>query len=253
RLSSVEYAQLQSVDESMPYLSFLTLVLKRTRTRWVLFLLSLLGTALTVGLVSAIPIFTESVGFGILQKELAEYAFGNLNPPLALRYYRIPSAPEVMSVQQALDTGVWLAQLTEAEVGVPIERAYIQIGSHALTMRALPDDQRYKKREMRQVRINAVPGVGEHIRILDGQPFSAADTSDELLLWGRQEFLDKLGVRVGERFELFNYNAVYPDQPLRFRIAGTWEAIDPLGAFWYRDPHDLMAEEFLTSLNAFAH
>jgi putative ABC transport system permease protein len=236
----------------MAYLFLLPLVLKRLRIRWMLSALSLVGIALTIGLVTSIPVFTDSVGFGILQKELAEFAFGNLSPPLALRYYRVPNAPTVMSVQQALDTGVWLAQLTEREVGVPVDRAYIQIGSHALTMRALPDDERYQQRELRQVRINAVPGVSDQIRVMEGQPFSAADDSPELLVWGRQAFLDQLGVRVGEQFELFNYNAVRPDQPLRFRIAGSWEAVDPLGPFWYRDPHDLLADEFLTSLNAFA-
>lgn len=236
----------------MARLSLILLAIKRLRSRAVLSILSVVGIALTLGIVASIPVFTDSVGFAILGQELAENAFGNLNPPLALRYYRVPSAPERMSVQQALDTGVWLAQLTEQEVGVPVDRAHIQIGSHALMMRALADDESYGRRDLRQVRINTIPGVADHIRILDGQPLGAADTSQELLLWGRQAFLDKLGVRVGERFELFSFNALHPDIPLTFRIAGTWEAIDPKGGFWYRDPHDLIGEEFLTSLNGFA-
>jgi len=235
----------------MGYLSFLGLALKRVRSRWVLTLLSLLSITFTVGLIASIPVFTDTVGFSVLKKELARYASGNANPPLAMRYYRVPSAPEPMSMQQAMDIATWLGQLTSREVGLPIARTYVQIGSHAMMVRALPEDTRYKERDLRLVRINCIPGVEEQIEIVEGMPFAQGDTADELLLWGRPEFLDELGVRPGEEFELFNRNAVHPEIPLRFRIAGTWQAKDPQGAFWYRDPHELMAEEFLTSVGAF--
>ena len=236
----------------MAYLSFLVLALKRMRSRWILALLSLVGIILTVALITSIPVFTDSVGFKILQQELARYAFGNANPAVALRYYRVPSAPETMTMQQVLDTGAWLRALTIQEVGLPVDRSYTQIGSHGLIMRALPDDPRYRDRDLRQVRANCVPDVEPQIEIIEGRPFSDADTSDELLLWARPELLEKLGVKTGEEFELFNYNAVHPEVPLRFRVAGTWQAKDPNGAFWYRDPHDLLAEEFLTSVGAFS-
>jgi putative ABC transport system permease protein len=236
----------------MAYLSFLILALKRMRSRWVLALLSLLGIILTVALITSIPVFTDSVGFQILGQELASQAFGNANPAMALRYYRVPSAPEEMTMQQALDTGEWLGALSVQEVGLPIERTYTQIGSHAFILRALPDDTRYKERDLRQVRVNCVPSIEPQIDIIEGRPFSDADKSDELLVWARPGFLDGLGIKSGEEFELYNYNAVHPEVPFRFRVAGTWQAKDPNGAFWYRDPHDLMEEEFLTSVGAFS-
>ncbi len=236
----------------MGHPSFLTLALRRTRYQWGLTALSVLGVALAVGLVAGIPIFTDSVGFQILKKELARHAYGNTNPPLAMRYYRIPSAPEPMTVQRALDTGAWLAQMTAHEVGLPIAHNYTQIGSHALTMRALPENTRNSQRELRQVRIVCVPRVEDQIEIIGGLPFSEADLADELLVWARPAFVVKLGIEPGETFELFSFNAVHPDRPLRFRIAGIWQAQDPAGPFWYRDPHDLLEEEFLTSVGAFA-
>lgn len=231
--------------------SFLLLALKRTQKRFGLTLLSLLGIALTVGLITSIPVFTNSVGFHILKHELAEDAYGNASPPLAIRFYRIPSAPQVMTVQEALDTGKWLGQLATRETGLPVERSYYQIGSHAFMIRALPDDTRYANKDLRQVRINCVPGINEHINIIEGRPLEDADTANELLVWARPEFLSQVGLQIGEQFELFNYNAVHPDQPLRFRVAGVWEAKDSAGEFWYKDPHELMAEEFLTSIGAF--
>jgi putative ABC transport system permease protein len=235
----------------MGKLYLLTLILKRFRAQCVLGLLSLAGVALTVGVITSIPVFSDSVGFQILKIELERYAFGNLAPPLALRYYRVPSAPEVMSVQQALDTGAWLGQMTAREVGLPIARVYTQIGSHALTIRAPEGDPRYKSRDLRQIRINCVPGAETHVRVLEGEPLAAADDAALLYIWVRPDFLDRLGLGVGEEMELFNFNAVQPEVPLRFRVAGTWEANEPYGPFWYRDPHDLMAEEFLTSVGAF--
>ncbi|MFH1086438.1 MAG: FtsX-like permease family protein, partial [Chloroflexota bacterium] len=235
----------------MNQLYLATLTFRRLRAHLVLGILSLVGMALTVGLVASIPIFTDSVGFEILKAELARYAFGNLTPPLALRYYRVPSRPEVMTVQQALDTGVWLGQMTTRELGVPVARRFTQIGSHALMIRAPEGDARYRDRDIRQVRINCVPEAERNIRILEGRPLADADGAEVLLVWARPALLDELGMRVGEEFELFNYNAVHPEIPFRFRIAGTWEALAPQGAFWYRDPHDLMAQEFLTSVGAF--
>ncbi len=233
------------------YPSFLALALKRIRERWALTLLSLIGIALTVGLIASIPIFTDAVGLNILQGQLAEQAFGNGNPPVAIRYYRLPSDPDPMTVQQALDTGAWLGQLTTREVGLPVARSYMQIGSHGFIMRALEEDTRYSEKEMRQVRVNCVPNIEDQIEITEGLPFSQADTANELLLWARPEFLAKLGVQVGEVFELYSENSVHLGDKLRFRIAGAWQAKDPNGLFWYRDPQDLMGEEFLTSVGAF--
>jgi len=236
----------------MVSLSLVKIVLKRMQSRWGLTLLSVMGIALTIGLVVSIPLFAESVGFRILQKELARYAFGNANPLLAMRYYRVPSSPEPMTVQEALDLGKWLGQLTRQEVGLPVGRTYMQIGSDAFILRALPEDSRYKKKALEQVRVNCIPGVEKHIEIIEGLPFEEADKADTLLLWARPEFLAKLGIQIGEEFELFNYNAFHPDKPLRFRVAGTWRAKDPQGAFWYRDPHELLQREFLTTVGAFA-
>ena len=78
--------------------SFGTFAFRRARSRWGLTLLSLVGIVLIVGLLASIPVFTDSVGFYILRQELASYAFGNANPLLAMRYYRVPNAPEAMSV-----------------------------------------------------------------------------------------------------------------------------------------------------------
>lgn len=200
---------------------------------------------------ASIPIFSDSVGMRILRKELAEDAYGG-SPPMALRYYRVPSSPNTMTVQRALDTGEWLGAMTRREVGLPIDRTYTQLGSHALTIRTLPEDTRYEERDLRQVRIDCVLDVEEHIEIVEGEPFSAAGEADELLIWARPEMLEKLGVQIGERFHLFNSNAVHPDQPPTFRVAGTWRAKDPESPFWYRNPHQLLEREFLTSLDAFS-
>ncbi|MEA3407250.1 MAG: FtsX-like permease family protein [Chloroflexota bacterium] len=232
--------------------SLFILVLKRARRHWLLTLLSVIGTSVTVGLIASIPIFSDSVGMRILYKELAEYASGNARPPLALRYYRVPSSPNTMTVQEALDMGDWLGAMTRREVGLPIARSYTQIGSHAMMIRTLSEDTRYQKRDLGQVRINCVLEVEEQIEIIEGQPFAAANGADELLIWARPGMLEKLGIQIGERFQLFNRNAVHPDQPTVFRVAGTWRAKDSESSFWYRDPHELLEREFLTTLGAFS-
>ena len=232
--------------------SFGTFAFRRARSRWGLTLLSLVGIVLIVGLLASIPVFTDSVGFYILRQELASYAFGNANPLLAMRYYRVPNAPEAMSVGRALETADWLGAVTSHEVGLPVKNRYVQLGSHALTLRALPEDTRYAQRELRQVRVNCILGADEQMEVLEGRPFADADAADELLVWARPEMLTKLGARPGEAFEFLNHNAVPADKVMRVRIAGTWQATDPEGPFWYRNPHDLLKDEFVTTQDAFA-
>ena len=54
----------------MGYLALFAIALKRSRNRWALTLLSLVGIAMTIGVIASIPLFIESVGFRILEKEL---------------------------------------------------------------------------------------------------------------------------------------------------------------------------------------
>ena len=236
----------------MTFPSFIILALKRAVKHAILTLFSIVGVALAVGLVASIPIFTESVGMQILKQELAEEAYGNVNPPLALRYYRVPSAPDTMTMQQALDYGDWLGSLTQHNLGLPVARRHIQIGSHAFKIRALPGDTRYSQRELGLTRINCILDVEDQIEIVEGLPFSEAAQSDELIIWTRPELIEEMGLQVGERYEFFNYNANHPDQPVTFRVGGTWEAKDPAGPFWYTDPHKFLELEVLTSVEAFS-
>lgn len=233
----------------MHWPSFLALPLKRSLARPELTFLSLVGIALMVGLMASIPLLGDAVGFDILQKELTAYAERKDNVAMAMRYYRMASAPEPMTIQQAFQMGDYLQQMTSREVGLPIARRYIQLGSHAFSLRPLPDDVRYQQDQLAEVRVNCIVDVEKHIDILEGLPFEAADTAEELLIWGQPKLISTLGVQPGETFELHNRDALAG--PVRVRIAGTWQAKPDDEPFWYRDPEFLLGGEFLTSINAF--
>ena len=233
-------------------LYILRVLIRRAQVRWMLTLLSLLSTVLITALIASIPVFTDSIGLGIPNEELSARAQGIASPVFALRYYRLPSSPKPMTVQEALDAGRWLSSMTARSVGLPLARSYTQIGSHALTIRALPGDMRYAERELAQVRINCIPGVEEHIQVVEGHAFAEARSADTLLVWARPELVAELGIQVGEGFELFSFRALQPDRPTTFQLAGIWEATDPGGPFWYRNPHNLLESELLTSVEAFA-
>jgi len=233
----------------MRWPSFLTLPLKRSFARPGLTFLSLIGSALMVGLMASIPMLGDAVGFDILQKELAAYAERKDNVAMAMRYYRTAYAPEPMTMQQAFQMADYLQQMTSREIGLPVARRYVQLGSHAFSLRPLPDDVRYQQDQLAEVRINCIVDVEEHIEILEGLPLEAADTADELLVWGHPKLMNTLGVQPGEVLELHNRDAL--TGPVRVRIAGTWQAKPDDEPFWYRDPEFLLGGEFLTSVNAF--
>lgn len=235
----------------MRWPSILALPLKRALARPGVTLLSLIGSTLMVGLMASIPILGDAVCFRILQKELATYAERQDNVAMAMRYYRMVMAPDPMTVQQAFDMAAYLEQMTSREIGLPVARRYIQLGSHAFSLRPLPNDARYQQSEFGEVRINCVVGVEEHIEIVEGLPFHEADTASELLVWGQPKLMNTLGLQPGDTFDLHNRAAVTPGQTIRVRIAGTWQARQEDTPFWYRDPAFLLGGELLTSVGAF--
>ena len=71
----------------IPFVGIIGLAVRRLRNRMALTVLSLLGVALAVGLVSSVPVFAQAVSFLVLRSELAETSASMNRPPLLMRFY----------------------------------------------------------------------------------------------------------------------------------------------------------------------
>jgi len=82
-----------------------SIAIKRLLSRPALTLLSLLGVALAVGLVVCVPVFARAVSFVVMREELQQLAAISGRPPVSLRFYKLASYRQPLSVDDAVRLG----------------------------------------------------------------------------------------------------------------------------------------------------
>ena len=79
----------------------LFVALKRLWTRPLLTLLSIIGVTLSIGLVAAIPLFSQAVNFVLLTGELEDISARSGRPLFSMRVYALPGTQYPLSMERA--------------------------------------------------------------------------------------------------------------------------------------------------------
>ncbi len=209
--------------------------IKRLLSRPMLTILSLLGVALAVGLVVCVPVFSRAVSFVVMTEELEQLAAISGRPPVSLRFYKLSSYRQPLSVNDALTLGGHIAETVSAEVSLPVKRLVIEGETPGLTLTALPDDPHYttKDKMLGEVKIGFVQGIEDKMNILEGGPMDDARSGEYLDVWVHERLAAKWGLQVGERY---NAIAVIQRSTIPVRIVGLWQAKDVSDKFWFFNP-----------------
>ncbi|MGI6208144.1 MAG: FtsX-like permease family protein [Anaerolineae bacterium] len=244
------------------YLAYLSLTFKlavsRLRNRLGLTLLSLVGISLSVGLVVSIPVFSELVSRLVLRQELTDFASVTQRPLFTLRYYSLPSTGWPMKVNEVDTNGLWLADITRREVGLPIVSSYIQVESPGLLFRPGQGGGEEEGRPSGSgtggtvtfFSVAFIEGAEKHMEVVTGQPFATAEDSPYLEVWVQAPLAAKLGLNVGDVHRLA-YFAAGAQDPIPIHIAGVWEPAEGSEGFWYGDPTKTLQDHFLTTREAY--
>ena len=212
------------------------LAARRLRSRLGLNLLSLLGVAFAIGLVSGIPIFAQGVSFRVLREELADMGFTARRPPFAVRLQYLSSADRPLSCALSREVGQLIVRQLREKLGLPITAVYTQVDSPTLVLRPAADDLRFGGRadvDLKRVTISAAEGMEAHIRVVDGAPYGQAPAGERLAVWVHELLCNEIGLNMGDALDLVH---PYTGQVIPISIAGVWRARDLNDRFWYYDP-----------------
>ena len=206
--------------------------------------------ALTVGITVCIPAFADAVSTRILREE---YSRGFYHPNLALFYIRVVAYPSYSYPIATVEAAVardWMGEMMRRGLRLPIEVASIEMESGEYRLAPRAGDELYTSEHLETVRVRWVENVGKHVQVPVGMPFGQAQDDDVLDVWVTKSFLDRLAIQIGEEYELGDTYSSYGES-IPIRIAGYWEAIDPLDPFWHAPFKSQYDRTLLTSADLF--
>ena len=210
--------------------------MKRLINRPLLTLLSIAGVILAVGLVTSIPIFSQSVSFVMLNEELSEMSARTGRPLFSMRVYVLPSARYKLPLEQTKELADLIEKTLVTEVGLPLLTMNRHIETTGVILRTRAEETPYGEPNtfLGETNLAVLPGISSRMEIFEGESMDTAPVTDgELNVWMHKTVADEMGVHVGEKFEIRDLRRGIS---VPIRIAGTWKSKDPSDVFWFQNP-----------------
>jgi len=230
----------------MRSLSFLAIAFKRLRSRAFLSVVLVVCMAMTIGVMVCIPVFAGGVSRRIMQEELARKTKALNRPPFSVRFYALPRARQPMTLDDADYAREWIADMLVRGIGLPVRTVFAQSESPSIRIRPKPDDPFYSGEDLATTQVIVVKDIEDYIQVTAGAPFGQPPTNEHLTVWVLTSFANRLGLRVGEKYDLSYFFSDQVD-PLTVEIAGFWDPVNPNDTFWYRPPEELYKEALLST------
>ncbi|NOZ29205.1 MAG: ABC transporter permease [Chloroflexi bacterium] len=207
-------------------------------------LLALLGIVLAVGLITSASFFSQAVDMVILRQELADLSRVTGRPPFSTRVYYFPSPRRPLTLEAAEKMGRHVAGTLSSEVGLPLEHLALQVESGSMMLQSRSDDTRYRPERsfITTVNLTYVEGIQEHMSIVAGEPMQEGTSGDILEVWMHAQLAEKMGVHVGEEF---NVSTTLGQTPIPVRVQGLWQAKDPESPYWFSNPDKTLRESLI--------
>jgi len=218
------------------FIAVARLALKRLWNHPGLTFLALLGIIFSVGLVNSASFFAKAVDQVILDQELSKFSEMTGRPPFSTSIYTFSSSRVPISLVDAENLSNHVADTLSSEVELPLTHVGIEVHSGNMMLRPI-EGATYatgKQDYLESTDLVYIASVADELNILEGEPLDENSTSGEALdVWMHTRMAEKMGVNVGEEFNL-SVNVVA--EPIRIRVRGFWQAKDPTADFWFENP-----------------
>ena len=224
------------------------LALNRFRSRLGLALLSLIGIALAVALVTSIPMFTQSVSFVVLRSELRTLGELAGRPPFAVRFYFVPSASQTLSTDNVMRVQGIISNSLTTRLALPVRQSITSIETLPFTMLPAATNQAFSstnERELMQVTLNTMTDIEQQIVVDEGAPFGDAARDERTGVWVSVGLAERMGLQVGEQYDLHEQRNA---EVIPVYIAGFWRARDSTDSYWFQNPDTDMTQALLITL-----
>jgi putative ABC transport system permease protein len=223
----------------------IVLAIRRLLSQWALALATLVGLIVAVALAVSIPLYADAVYFRIFETELSKPANkGPVSPsPFAFvfGYYGAWDGEVEWEEVQPLDA--YLVSSASRALGLPQELFVRHLKTDTFRLFPEGEDLGYadKKDPLAWIDFAFISGLENHITLIEGRfPEPALSSSDSIVeALVSQALANELGLQVGEVYLTFNSRKIdetrYTAQ-IPVRIAGVWQASDPLDKYWFYRP-----------------
>lgn len=227
------------------FVSVTRLAFKRLWNHPGLTLLALLGIILSVGLVNSASFFAKAVDQVILDQELSKFSAMTGRPPFSTSIYTFSSGRAPISLVEAENLSTHVGDTLSSEVGLPITHLGIEVHSGNMMLRP-KEDATYATNSqsyLESTDVVYIAGVADELEILDGAPLDENGASGDVLdVWMHTRMAEKMGVNVGEEFNL-GINIIAT--PITVRVRGLWQAKDVDSDFWFENPDATLQNKLL--------
>jgi putative ABC transport system permease protein len=207
--------------------------------------LALLGVVFAVGMVNSASFFAKAVDQVILDQELAAFSEMTGRPPFSTSIYTFSSGRVPISLREAEGLSDHVAGTLSSEVGLPIQFVGLEVHSGNMMLRS-KEGASYATKEqdyLESTDIVYIDGVSDEIQVLDGDPLDEDGVSGDVLdVWMHTRMAEKMGINVGEEFNL-GINIV--STPITIRVRGFWQAKDVTSDFWFENPDATLQNKLL--------
>jgi putative ABC transport system permease protein len=227
------------------FISVMRLAVKRLWNHPGLTVLALLGVVFAVAMVNSASFFAKAVDKVILNQELADFSKMTGRPPFSTSIYTFSSGRVPISLREAENLATHVGDTLSSEVGLPIQYMGVEVHSGNMMLRS-KEGASYATSEqdyLESTDVVYIEGVSDEMEILDGDPLDEDGVSGDVLdVWMHTRMAEKMGINVGEEFNL-GINIV--STPITIRVRGFWQAKDTTSDFWFENPDATLQNKLL--------
>ncbi len=224
---------------------------KRVGYYFGLSLLALFGIILALGLVSSAGFFSQAVDTVMMRQELADYTQASGRPPFSSLVFAPSTRTVPLTLARAEALGNHVADTLASEIGLPVSFLGMMADSGVLTLQPRPGDTKYAgKKTLHDANVVYLKEVAAHIKT-EGAKLDDGKSGAALEIWMHADFAAKLGVQIGEQFELHG-DGPQGEAVIPVQIKGFWRPTDPKDAFWVSDPDQVLREKLFVRKQDYA-
>lgn len=205
---------------------------KMLNTPWMIICL-LIGSILAVAMVSSIPMYTDGVLQRMLVRDLESYQIDTGFYP---GRYLVKGSfySQYQEEDRAKAYRVFEKKITEElikEIGLPYVTSTRNLTMDYLT--TLPEVQREEEPKKRNIKVDALQYLEDHINIIHGRLFSNKKTDDYYEVMVTEQAMQQMDFRLDEVY-IVNDLVGRLDVPMKFKVVGVFDIKDLQDPYWFQ-------------------
>ena len=205
---------------------------KMLNTPWMIICL-LIGSILAVAMVSSIPMYTDGVLQRMLVRDLESYQIDTSFYP---GRYLVKGSfySQYQEEDRAKAYRVFEKKITDElikEIGLPYVTSTRNLTMDYLT--TLPEVQREEEPKKRNIKVDALQYLEDHINIIHGRLFSNKKTDDYYEVMVTEQAMQQMDFRLDEVY-IVNDLVGRLEEPMKFKVVGVFDIKDLQDPYWFQ-------------------